>query len=157
MFKLFSLVSIYNMTSQNNSKKDNDGWITVKSRNKKKKKTDKPKKKKVNPTNNRVVMEKQYRKPLLNEPKKTSIPKLYINPDDDMVRKPKKQISYNFKKALMNARIAKKMSQKDLAHKINVKPYIIAQYEQGSISPNYNVIHKIQNALQCKLPKLQKV
>jgi hypothetical protein len=33
------------MTSQNNSKKDNDGWITVKSINKKKKKTDKPKKK----------------------------------------------------------------------------------------------------------------
>lgn len=145
------------MTSQNNSQKDNDGWITVKSRNRKKKKTDKPKKKKVNPTNNRVVMEKQYRKPLLNEPKKTSIPKSYINPDDDLVRKPKKQISYNFKIALMNARIAKKMSQKDLARKINVKPHIIAQYEQGKIRPDYNVIHKIQNVLQCKLPRLKKV
>lgn len=148
------------MTSQNNSKKDNDGWITVKSKNKKRKKTDKQKKKKVNPTNNRVVMEKQYRKTLLNEQKKNSIPKSYINPDDDMVRKPKKQISYNFKIALINARTAKKLSQKDLAGKINVKPYIIAQYEQGtncSISPNYNIIHKIQNVLQCKLPKLKKV
>ena len=55
----------------------------------------------------------------------------------------------------MNARLLKKMTQKDLAKRVNVRPQVIIDYEQRrTIIPNYNLIHKIENVLGCKLPKL---
>jgi len=52
-----------------------------------------------------------------------------------------------FGKALMQARMAKKMSQKDLGTKINEKPQVIQQYEQGKAVPNPAIISKLERAL----------
>ncbi|KAH8097272.1 DNA binding protein [Aureococcus anophagefferens] len=62
-----------------------------------------------------------------------------------------------FGKALMQARTAKKMSQKDLGTKINEKPQVIQQYEGGKAVPNPQVISKIERALGVKLPRPPKV
>ena len=51
----------------------------------------------------------------------------------------------------MQARTAKKMSQKDLGTKINEKPQVIQQYEGGKAVPNPQVISKIERALGVKL------
>ena len=62
-----------------------------------------------------------------------------------------------FGKALMQARMAKKMSQKDLGTKINEKPQVIQQYEQGKAVPNPAIISKLERALGAKLPRPPKV
>jgi len=51
-----------------------------------------------------------------------------------------------FGKALMQARMAKKMSQKDLGTKINEKPQVVGQYEQGRAIPNPQIIGKLERA-----------
>ena len=60
-------------------------------------------------------------------------------------------------KALMQARTAKGMSQKDLATKINEKPQIVQEYESGKAIPNPGVIVKLERALGVKLPRPPKV
>jgi len=56
----------------------------------------------------------------------------------------------------MQARTAKKMTQKDLATKINEKPQVIGEYENGKAIPNGQIIVKIERALGCKLPRPNK-
>jgi len=56
-------------------------------------------------------------------------------------------------KAIMQARTAKKMSQKDLATAINEKPQVVAQYETGKAIPNAQVISKMERKLGVKLPR----
>merc|ERR1739844_147919 len=56
-------------------------------------------------------------------------------------------------KAIMQARMAKKMTQKDLATAINEKPQVIAEYENGKAIPNGQIIVKIERKLGCKLPR----
>ena len=51
----------------------------------------------------------------------------------------------------MQARTAKKMSQKDLATRVGVKSDIIQSYENGKAIPNQQVIGKIEKALGCQL------
>ena len=54
-------------------------------------------------------------------------------------------------KKIMQARTAKKMSQKDLATRIGVKADIIQTYENGKALPNQAIIGKIERALGCQL------
>ena len=54
-------------------------------------------------------------------------------------------------KKIMQARTAKKMSQKDLATRVGVKSDIIQSYENGKAIPNQQVIGKIEKALGCQL------
>eukprot|EP00518_Triparma_eleuthera_P003383 CAMPEP_0182455674 /NCGR_PEP_ID=MMETSP1319-20130603/1764_1 /TAXON_ID=172717 /ORGANISM="Bolidomonas pacifica, Strain RCC208" /LENGTH=147 /DNA_ID=CAMNT_0024653787 /DNA_START=249 /DNA_END=695 /DNA_ORIENTATION=+ len=56
-------------------------------------------------------------------------------------------------KAIMQARTAKKMTQKQLATAINEKPQVIGQYEQGSAIPNPQIISKLERQLNCRLPR----
>jgi putative transcription factor len=56
-------------------------------------------------------------------------------------------------KAIMQARTAKKMTQKELATKINEKPQVVAEYESGKAVPNPQIISKIERILGCKLPR----
>ncbi|KAJ8604224.1 hypothetical protein CTAYLR_009779 [Chrysophaeum taylorii] len=58
-----------------------------------------------------------------------------------------------FGKALMQARTAKKMTQKDLATKVNEKPSVVQEYETGKAVPNPQVISKLERALGAKLPR----
>ena len=60
-------------------------------------------------------------------------------------------------KALMQARTAKKMTQKDLGTKINEKPQVIQQYECGKAVPQPQIIGKLERALGVKLPRPKKV
>ena len=61
-------------------------------------------------------------------------------------------ISVHFGKALMQARMSAKMTQKDLAQKLNVKSSIIQNYEKAKGIPNQRLIQKLEKALHCKLP-----
>jgi len=56
-------------------------------------------------------------------------------------------------KAIQQARMAKKMSQKDLASKINVKIQVMGDYESGKAVPSGQIISKIEKVLEVKLPR----
>lgn len=65
-------------------------------------------------------------------------------------------VSFELKTAILKARNAKKLSQKDLAKEINVKQDIIASYENGTAIPNNTIINKLQKVLCVKLTGLNK-
>jgi putative transcription factor len=54
-------------------------------------------------------------------------------------------------KAIQKGRQDKQLTQKDLAVKINEKPQVIAEYEQGKALPNQQILAKIERALGIKL------
>jgi len=58
--------------------------------------------------------------------------------------------------AIEQARLNAKMSQKDLASKLNVTPNIITDYENGKAVPNNAFIAKIEKILNTKLPRALK-
>ncbi|KNC87027.1 endothelial differentiation-like factor 1 [Sphaeroforma arctica JP610] len=60
-------------------------------------------------------------------------------------------VSVTVSKALMQARQAKGMSQKELATKVNEKPQIVNEYESGKAIPNNQVLGKLERALGVKL------
>jgi len=53
----------------------------------------------------------------------------------------------------MQARTAKKMTQKELATAINEKPQVVAEYESGKAIPNPQIISKLERKLGTKLPR----
>merc|ERR1712083_1128123 len=62
-------------------------------------------------------------------------------------------VSHDFKLALQQSRLAKKMSQAVLAAAINEKGSVINEYESGKAIPNGAVISKLNKALGVRLPK----
>jgi len=58
--------------------------------------------------------------------------------------------------AMMKARTAKGLTQKQLAQQLNMQPQVINEYEAGKAIPNNAVIAKIERALGCKLPRAPK-
>ena len=91
------------------------------------------------------------RKPIkiVNKPKGPKQPK-----DGDEFNIPK--ITSEFKKALTQARMLKKISQKDLAKALNVQAQDIVKYENGKAIPNNQFISKIEKYLGVKLPRCKK-
>mmetsp|Transcript_5507 Transcript_5507/g.6403 ORF Transcript_5507/g.6403 Transcript_5507/m.6403 type:complete len:171 (-) Transcript_5507:203-715(-) len=63
------------------------------------------------------------------------------------------RVDKNLSKAIMQARTALKLSQKDLATKVNAKPQIVAEYENGKAIPNPQVISKLERVLKTQLPR----
>ena len=63
------------------------------------------------------------------------------------------KLSLQFKIAMVQARNAKGLTQKELAHKIAVKDTIIKSYENGKAVPQNNIIQKIEKVLGVKLPR----
>lgn len=63
------------------------------------------------------------------------------------------RVDKSLSKAIQQARMAKKLTQKDLATAINEKPQVIAEYESGKAIPNGQIIVKIEKKLGCKLPR----
>jgi putative transcription factor len=55
--------------------------------------------------------------------------------------------------AIMQARTAKKLTQKELATAINEKPQVVAEYESGKAIPNGAIIVKLEKHLGVKLPR----
>merc|ERR1712019_83895 len=62
-------------------------------------------------------------------------------------------VSHDFKLALQQARLAKKMTQAQLASQINEKSSVVNEYEAGKAIPNGAVINKLNRALGVRLPK----
>jgi ribosome-binding protein aMBF1 (putative translation factor) len=66
------------------------------------------------------------------------------------------QVTHEFRQALQQARLAKKMSQADLARILNVTPRAVQDYESGSCVPKGAFIAQLNAALGVTLPRLSK-
>lgn len=97
---------------------------------------------------------------ILSKPKKivnnNSKPKTQTNvqklENSNEIIKPKK-IDINLKRTLQQARLTNKLSQKDLAAKLNVPIQTIVNYENGKAIPNNKFISKLEKILKTKLPR----
>ena len=69
--------------------------------------------------------------------------------DEDF--KERDTISLDLKMRIQKARLAKGMSQKELANQINQKPCVITEYESGRVVPNNNILGNIERVLGVKL------
>jgi putative transcription factor len=67
------------------------------------------------------------------------------------------EVPFHLGKAIEQARMAKKMSQVDLARALVVQPPIIKQYENGTAIPNNAFIAKIEKIVGVKLPRVKKI
>ena len=76
--------------------------------------------------------------------------KVFRKLDGDDPEAPSK-IEHNTKVKIQQGRSKMKMSQKQLAAKINEPVSVISSYESGKAIPSKKVLHKIQNALGIKL------
>mmetsp|Transcript_13908 Transcript_13908/g.32313 ORF Transcript_13908/g.32313 Transcript_13908/m.32313 type:complete len:118 (+) Transcript_13908:355-708(+) len=63
------------------------------------------------------------------------------------------KVDKSLSKAIMQARTAKKMTQKELATAINEKPQVVAEYESGKAVPNPQIISKLERKLGARLPR----
>ena len=63
------------------------------------------------------------------------------------------KVSHSLKTQIQKARVANKLSQKELAQKINVTQRIIQSYENGTAIPNAQVLQKLRQVLKTKLKK----
>lgn len=72
-----------------------------------------------------------------------------VDRETDII-KPKK-LDANVGKTIARVRTEKKLSQKDLATKINEKPTVINDYESARAQPNQQVLAKLERALGVKL------
>lgn len=57
------------------------------------------------------------------------------------------KVTMEFSKALQQARLAKGLTQKELATKINEKPQVVNEYEAGKAIPNQQIISKLERAV----------
>lgn len=84
-----------------------------------------------------------------NKKENTTNEKKYV--DEEVEKKP--IISLNNSKLIQQARTVKKMTQQQLAQKINKDQKTIQLYESGKIAPDYAIMCKIEKALGVKLNK----
>ena len=72
-----------------------------------------------------------------------------LDATDDVVAVKKVDVSVG--KAIQQARQEKKLTQKELATKVNEKPNVINDYEAGRAIPNQQLLAKLERALGVKL------
>lgn len=70
--------------------------------------------------------------------------------DGDEPPAPKK-VSQDVRMAIQKARCAKKMTQKELANRLNLSASTINEYESGKAIPNRQILSRIGRALGVKL------
>lgn len=102
-----------------------------------------------------LVKPKPTTEPSTSQSSKQSQPKKLRQLDGDEIVVPIKS-SFELKKAIQQARISKKISQKELASSMNVPVQTIVSYENGKAIPNNGFIAKLENKLQVKLPRPSK-
>eukprot|EP01137_Pigoraptor_chileana_P015029 Opistho-2@70427 len=61
------------------------------------------------------------------------------------------RVPLDLSRTIMKARNDLKLTQKDLATKINEKPGVINEYESGKAIPNQQILGKLERALKVKL------
>ncbi|EJD53245.1 ylMBF1 [Auricularia subglabra TFB-10046 SS5] len=64
---------------------------------------------------------------------------------------PPPKVAPSVGKAIATARAELKLTQKDLAQKINEKPSVLQDYESGKAVPNVQILSKMERALGVKL------
>jgi len=62
-------------------------------------------------------------------------------------------VAPELKRAIMQARNAKRMTQKDLALQLGCDAKTVAEYESGRAIPNNGLIAKMERAMGVKLPR----
>lgn len=80
-------------------------------------------------------------------------PRIKHNPLDTDDPPPPPLIAFNTRDMIQKARMAKGITQRQLASKLNVTPITINGYESGKIIPEKPVLRKICQTLGIKLPK----
>ena len=76
-----------------------------------------------------------------------------INNDFTMDDEIKPTVSLSNSLLIQKARMAKKMSQKELAQKLNIDSKIIQTYESGKAIPEHKLMIKLEKILNVKLNK----
>ncbi|XP_024026551.1 multiprotein-bridging factor 1b [Morus notabilis] len=71
--------------------------------------------------------------------------------DDETENLSHDRVPTELKKAIMQARMDKKLTQSQLAQMINEKPQVIQEYESGKAIPNQQIITKLERTLGTKL------
>ncbi|KAK6132479.1 hypothetical protein DH2020_033702 [Rehmannia glutinosa] len=71
--------------------------------------------------------------------------------DEDTENLAHEKVPTELKKAIMQARMDKKLTQAQLAQMINEKPQVIQEYESGKAIPNQQIISKLERVLGVKL------
>lgn len=100
-----------------------------------------------NVTNKNSTKESDSSKPTLTK-------KLRELDGDEIVAPPK--MNQDMKKAIQQARLAAKKSQKQLALDMGVQTQIITDYENGKAIPNNAFIAKLEKKLNVQLPRKKK-
>lgn len=90
--------------------------------------------------------------PVVLKKEKKEIPVSIPKVDKVTIKEP----SLDFQKALQQARMANKMSQKDLALKLGMNLNTMVNYEKGKEVPTNLIISKLEKLLNTKLPRIQK-
>ncbi|KAL7068833.1 multiprotein bridging factor 1 domain-containing protein [Cryptosporidium serpentis] len=99
-----------------------------------------------------VVTEKKFFGGKNTSTKKLAIPNT-ARLDEDTGDYRVERVSHEFSKALQQARVAKKLTQTQLAQMVNEKTSVINDYESGRAIPNPALIQKISKCLATNLPK----
>ena len=76
--------------------------------------------------------------------------------DPDFVPKPTKTYDAEFRKKLQQARATSKLSQQQLAAKVNVKPILIQEMENGKGEWDGRLVSNIEKQLKIPLGSLKK-
>lgn len=87
----------------------------------------------------------------LSKSNQTSIKKKILSDDPESYKTDK--VSHTLRTQIQTARMAQKLTQKQLAQKINVTANIIQSYENGTAVPDNQVLQKLRRALNTKLSK----
>ncbi|PFH49095.1 hypothetical protein AMATHDRAFT_76379 [Amanita thiersii Skay4041] len=72
-----------------------------------------------------------------------------LDREDEVAPPPK--VSPSVGRAIQTGRMELKLSQKDLAQKINEKPSVLQDYESGKAIPNAQILSKLERVLGVKL------
>merc|ERR1712110_470419 len=73
--------------------------------------------------------------------------------DDETSASTIDRVPLEVRKAISQARQLKKMSQKDLATRLNEKVQVINEYESGKAIPSNGMLARMERVLECKLPR----
>jgi ribosome-binding protein aMBF1 (putative translation factor) len=80
-----------------------------------------------------------------------SMPILKRKPIETDDPPPPAKMNHSVKSLIQKARLARGLSQKQLANKLNITAKTINSYESGSAIPDYQLLRKISNELGVKL------
>jgi ribosome-binding protein aMBF1 (putative translation factor) len=95
-----------------------------------------------------VVLRKKQPKPVIPQNEEGNKKKQQLLSDEP---EPPKTLGRINGQVIQQARVTKKLSQSDLAKKINIQANIIKDYENGNVIPNKKILRLIESQLGIKI------